>query len=101
MVDLDLGAASDAAQMIQSLAPTGAAAPRGTISGLTLDLSTGEVADGAGEHESGTGVDLEIGGHAGRSSEPSSDEHVKVVGALRIGIPLFNIYQRIRRASRR
>ena len=28
----------------------------------------------------------------GTPSEPSSDEHVKVVGPLRIGIPLFNIY---------
>jgi chemosensory pili system protein ChpA (sensor histidine kinase/response regulator) len=35
-------------------------------------------------------VDLEIGHDA--ASEPASDEHVKVVGPLRIGIPLFNIY---------
>jgi len=29
---------------------------------------------------------------AALAAEPSSDEHVKVVGPLRIGIPLFNIY---------
>jgi chemosensory pili system protein ChpA (sensor histidine kinase/response regulator) len=92
MVDLDLGSASDAAQLIQSLAPTAAAAPDEAISGLTLDLATGEAAGGAAGHGSGAPVDLEIEGAAERSSEPTSDEHVKVVGPLRIGIPLFNIY---------
>ena len=87
MVDLDLGSTGEAAQLIQSLAPTAPLASPDAISDLTLDLSSGE-SDGA---ESGA-VDLEFEGHDGRSSEPASDEHVKVVGPLRIGIPLFNIY---------
>jgi len=83
MVDLDLGGSGEAAQLIQSLAPTAPSASLEALSDLTLDLSTGE--------EPGA-LDLEIEGRAGRSSEPSSDEHIKIVGPLRIGIPLFNIY---------
>ena len=93
-VDLDLGSPHDGPQLIQSLAPSGGSAPSDDMAGLTLDLSTGEAltAGSSAGRDVGSGVDLEVGSDAAPATEPAADEHVKVVGALRIGIPLFNIY---------
>ena len=83
----------DAPGMIQNLAPSEGARADDDVAGLTLDLSTGEAsASGAPADFGSSGlVDLEVG-HDATPSGPASDEHVKVVGPLRIGIPLFNIY---------
>ena len=92
-VDLDLGSPADAPGMIQNLAPSERARAGDDVSGLTLDLSTGEaVRHAAAPADFGSAglVDLEVGHDD--ASGPPSDEHVKVVGPLRIGIPLFNIY---------
>nr|HET7860141.1 Hpt domain-containing protein [Caldimonas sp.] len=84
-VDLDLTSPSDARELIQPLAPSeDAARAHDAIAGLSLDLSTGDA-----EHTAP--LDLEIGGEAA-AEDAASDENVKVVGPLRIGIPLFNIY---------
>ncbi|HTJ05311.1 MAG TPA: Hpt domain-containing protein [Caldimonas sp.] len=84
-VDLDLTSPSDGRELIQPLAPSeDSTRAHDAISGLSLDLSTGDV-----EHTAP--LDLEIGADA-TAEEPTSDENVKVVGPLRIGIPLFNIY---------
>jgi chemosensory pili system protein ChpA (sensor histidine kinase/response regulator) len=90
LVDLDLGSPTDAPALIQNLAPSGSAAAAHDVAGLALDLSTGEALATGGAAQDGSAVDLEIG--AASSAELASDEHVKVVGPLRIGIPLFNIY---------
>ena len=78
--------------MIQKLAPSEGTRAGDDVAGLTLDLSTGEASSIGTPADFGSSglVDLEVGHD--RASEPSSDEHVKVVGPLRIGIPLFNIY---------
>ncbi|MDQ6684489.1 MAG: Hpt domain-containing protein, partial [Pseudomonadota bacterium] len=62
-VDLDLGQPSDHVPLIQSLSPSGSpAVAEGSVAETDSALPSGD------------------------------DEHVKVVGHLRIGIPLFNIY---------
>lgn len=68
-----------------------------------IDLDLGDVFDTAPPVETppassaGTDLELDLSGTttAAEPAEPASspdDEHVKVVGPLRIGIPLFNIY---------
>ncbi|HSC64139.1 MAG TPA: Hpt domain-containing protein [Caldimonas sp.] len=91
-VDLDLGSPADAPAMIHNLSPSERARADDDVSGLLLDLSTGEALSSGAPADFGASglVDLEVGHD--RASEPASDEHVKVVGPLRIGIPLFNIY---------
>ncbi|HEY2187500.1 MAG TPA: Hpt domain-containing protein [Caldimonas sp.] len=89
-VDLDLGSPGQAPELIRPLAPSGdAGRSRDAMAGFSLDLSAGEAAQAPRGNDSGT-VDLEIG--TDPDAAPSADEHVKVVGPLRIGIPLFNIY---------
>ena len=89
-VDLDLGSPADALAPIESLRASDAAARSDdALSALSLDLSTGE-AFAPERGDAGT-VDLEIGA-AAPAGEPASEENVKIVGPLRIGIPLFNIY---------
>ena len=65
---------------------TPARAREGGLAGVRLDLGSGEASQPTGT------VDLEIDAQAAPRGEPLSDENVKVVGPLRIGIPLFNIY---------
>ncbi|MDQ6638131.1 MAG: Hpt domain-containing protein, partial [Pseudomonadota bacterium] len=93
MVDLDLGSPAERPGLIQNLAPSEGASGDDSVSGLSLDLASGEAISGAEPADfaqSGI-VDLEVGGDA-VAGEAASDEHVKIVGPLRIGIPLFNIY---------
>ena len=81
---------------------------------LHLDLSSGETWSASARHDDAAtkGIDVDLGGDAGGSrgvvdsqaaphadvtapagdAAPSVEENVKVVGPLRIGIPLFNIY---------
>ncbi|MBV9890116.1 MAG: Hpt domain-containing protein, partial [Rhizobacter sp.] len=88
-VDLDLTSPSDGRELIQPLAPSDdAARAHDAMAGLSLDLSTGEVERTPPRIAP---VDLELDG-APPAAEQGSDENVKVVGPLRIGIPLFNIY---------
>jgi len=93
-LDLDLGSFGEPPSLIHSLAPSaGAAAPEAMVPDLQLDLSTGEslpVAEVVAASDSASGVDFEIDGQP--PLESGGDEHVKIVGPLRIGIPLFNIY---------
>ncbi|HEX2540868.1 MAG TPA: response regulator [Caldimonas sp.] len=98
-VDLDLGVPTEPAPLIQNLAPSGPRlGPPEAEPGLLLDLATGSsVRAGAAADpglDSGSGVDFELESAPDAASEPAVavDEHVKVVGPLRIGIPLFNIY---------
>ncbi|HEV7575537.1 MAG TPA: Hpt domain-containing protein [Caldimonas sp.] len=92
LVDLDLGSPGETPRMIQSLAPSEGASGQDSVAGLSLDLSTGEVHTGAPADFAASGmVDFEVGSDAGAGETPA-DEHVKIVGPLRIGIPLFNIY---------
>ncbi|HEX4233562.1 MAG TPA: Hpt domain-containing protein [Caldimonas sp.] len=88
-VDLDLGSPGEAPELIRPLAPSGDAARSRDLAGFTFDLSSGTAASSPRGDDSGT-VDLEIGTDAAAGA--TADEHVKVVGPLRIGIPLFNIY---------
>ncbi|MGZ8260747.1 MAG: Hpt domain-containing protein, partial [Caldimonas sp.] len=91
-VDLDLGSPGETQGLIESLAPTEETGrAKEAMSGLSLDLSTGETFAAADDLGSGA-VDLELDPAAASAAEPASDEHVKIVGPLRIGIPLFNIY---------
>ena len=89
-IDLDIGAEPAAASLVESLKPSSAF---GTAPAADLDLA---LPDFAVPSEPGT---------SGRATEPMplpdvlfdapapfEDENVKVVGPLRIGIPLFNIY---------
>ncbi|MEO5844987.1 MAG: Hpt domain-containing protein, partial [Caldimonas sp.] len=95
MVDLDLGHATGGPGLIHNLAPSdGVQGDDDNLSGLMLDLSTGEaLSTGAPADFASSGlVDLEVGHDGGPTRQPANDEHVKVVGPLRIGIPLFNIY---------
>ena len=93
-LDLDLGSLGEPPSLIQSLAPSaGAAAAESMVPDLHLDLSTGEALPSAqpvAAIDSASGVDFEIDAHV--PLESGGDEHVKIVGPLRIGIPLFNIY---------
>jgi len=90
MVDLDLGHPGELLT-IEDLAPTPAASGHDSVAGLELDLSIDEALP-VGEATDSDLVDLDVGADAPLSAVPSTDEHVKVVGPLRIGIPLFNIY---------
>jgi len=90
-VDLDLTSPSDGRELIQPLAPSDEAArAQEVLAGLSLDLSTGETDGGRDGHDTAP-VDLELDA-AAPAAEPASEDNVKVVGPLRIGIPLFNIY---------
>ncbi len=90
MVDLDLGHPGELLT-IEGLAPAPAAQGHDSVAGLELDLSIDEALP-VGEATDSELVDLDVGADAPLSAVPSTDEHVKVVGPLRIGIPLFNIY---------
>ena len=95
-LDLDLGGPGELPSTIESLAPSAGGAAHDTHSGMLLDLSSGEALPAArvaaaADVDSASGVDFEIGAHA-PAEDGSADEHVKIVGSLRIGIPLFNIY---------
>ncbi|HEY2561237.1 MAG TPA: Hpt domain-containing protein [Caldimonas sp.] len=91
-VDLDLGSSGETPELIRPLAPSSdAARSRDAMAGFSLDLSTGDTALAPRDADTGA-VDLEIGSDAEPGVGSSADEHVKVVGPLRIGIPLFNIY---------
>ncbi len=86
-LDLDLDVPTEPAPLIHAM-DSGAAQPR-----LVHDLpSASRAAEPA--MDSGSGVDFELEAEAPASNEPivPADEHVKIVGPLRIGIPLFNIY---------
>ncbi len=96
-IDLDLGGPRIEPALIQPLAPT-ADASVPTLPGLLLDLSSGEALPDAARPgpaaAAATEIDIvldEVVGVATGSFE-AGEEHVKVVGPLRIGIPLFNIY---------
>ncbi|MEO9068283.1 MAG: hypothetical protein ABI281_09180, partial [Caldimonas sp.] len=96
-LDLDLEPASvgEPPSTIESMTPS-ASPVLEDHSGLSIDLSTGEALPFAGDAaaadiDSASGVDFEIGADA-QHGDGGVDEHVKVVGSLRIGIPLFNIY---------
>jgi chemosensory pili system protein ChpA (sensor histidine kinase/response regulator) len=67
LIDLDLGASLEAPSLVEPLQPG---------ADLELDLGAPQPVDQAMAAE----------------AAPAPDEHVKVVGPLRIGIPLFNIY---------
>jgi len=98
-LDLDLGTLAEPVPMIQSLLPS--AGPRADAphpagpdseSGLLFDLATGDASRAAASATTHGEVDFEVeaGHHAAVSG--AADDHVKIVGPLRIGIPLFNIY---------
>ena len=114
MLDLDLGAPTDSAPLIELLAPTSGDTGDDAGHDLLLDLSSGEAlpaatrtaasrpmplldldappaaapAEQADAHEAPASAAA-----SDASTEPTAvDEHVKIVGPLRIGIPLFNIY---------
>jgi chemosensory pili system protein ChpA (sensor histidine kinase/response regulator) len=84
-IDLDLGSPSELAGLFEELAPSAPAEAdsREGPSSLRLDLSSGKALSVADATPSQL-LDLDVGA--------ASDEHVKIVGPLRIGIPLFNIY---------
>ena len=96
-LDLDLGNPAEPLPMIQSLAPSAAAeaaneAEPDSQSGLLFDLATGN-ASPAGEVPTAHGeVDFEVEAGQGAEAAGVAEDHVKIVGPLRIGIPLFNIY---------
>jgi len=98
-LDLDLGNLADAAPMIQSLsASTGARAdaalPAGpdSESGLLFDLATGDASPAGSAATAHGEVDFEVEASHPAELSSAADDHVKIVGPLRIGIPLFNIY---------
>src|SRR5450755_2425237 len=96
-IDLDLGSStfSESAFMIEQLAPSTGSGGFDVLSDMQrLDLSSGESLPSAGRSAaSRSPIDIEIGGDD-EQAEPmaAGEEHVKIVGPLRIGIPLFNIY---------
>ncbi|MGZ5204228.1 MAG: Hpt domain-containing protein, partial [Caldimonas sp.] len=121
MIDLDLGAPSEPAPLIEPLAPRGGEPGPQTDYGLLLDLTNGEALPDAARTSASRPMpllDLDIdqfadagadvaarasaeaeaapaagpGDQAAAAEAVSTDEHVKIVGPLRIGIPLFNIY---------
>ena len=101
-IDLDLGVPTDAAPLIELLEPSDTASP--PAPDLLLDLSDVQALPdkvrtsasramplapepvAAAEPVATPGTGLEA------AAEPPVEDHVKVVGPLRIGIPLFNIY---------
>ena len=102
-IDLDLGVPTDAAPLIELLEPSDTASP--PAPDLLLDLSSVDALPDAArtsasrpmplapEPEAPEPVaELPPSRAAAGRAEPAIDEHVKVVGPLRIGIPLFNIY---------
>ncbi|MEO8525950.1 MAG: Hpt domain-containing protein, partial [Caldimonas sp.] len=112
-IDLDLGGPFESAPMIELLAPTSVNTGIGSIDGLQLDLSSGEALPAATRTAASRPMPLpelpvahdEPPFHATEHDKASAaaadeeaidvanaDEHVKIVGPLRIGIPLFNIY---------
>ena len=91
MVDLDLGHPGDAPFATFGSAPSPAASGHDSVSGVDLDLSIDDALP-VGEASDSEFVDLDLGADAPLAAAAASDEHVKVVGPLRIGIPLFNIY---------
>ena len=98
-LDLDLGNLADAVPMIQSLSPsTGARAdaalPAGpdSESGLLFDLATGDASPAGSAATAHGEVDFEVETSHPAELSSAADDHVKIVGPLRIGIPLFNIY---------
>ncbi|MEP7139352.1 MAG: Hpt domain-containing protein [Caldimonas sp.] len=88
-VDLDLGHPARAPSGIEAL--TAASTSYDSVAGFELDLSVDEPMP-VGEATDSELVDLDVGADAPLAAAPATDEHVKVVGPLRIGIPLFNIY---------
>ena len=115
-LDLDLGGATETPSLFEALAPStrgGLAddAGPGTDS-LVFDLSGEEAPVAVGEAAELSADDVDVGSlqtaaapapapepvsehdaiESAASDEAASDDHVKVVGSLRIGIPLFNIY---------
>ncbi|MCE9659547.1 MAG: Hpt domain-containing protein [Burkholderiales bacterium] len=106
MIDLDLGVATDAAPLIELLEPSDTAAEPSPD--LLLDLSSGDSLPDATRTAASRPMPLAelapppppepaaapVAEAASPPAieEPPADEHVKVVGPLRIGIPLFNIY---------
>ncbi len=96
-VDLDLGAAAGESSPIHPLAPSSQGPAWGeTLPGLLLDLSSGEALPDVARmaRPMASSVDIVIDDAVDIPTDPfdGSDDHVKIVGPLRIGIPLFNIY---------
>jgi chemosensory pili system protein ChpA (sensor histidine kinase/response regulator) len=98
-IDLDLGSLTEPSALFEKLAPSGPGDADGEgLSSLMLDLSSGEALPAASRTSTAASpldFDLDAAEPPGAEhGEPlgASDEHVKVVGPLRIGIPLFNIY---------
>ncbi len=109
MIDLDLGSPSEATPHIELLAPSRDDGRGDAGHDLLLDLSSGEALPPATRTAASRPmplVDLDVvpaapqpeaheapvAAGGGAADEPAVDEHVKIVGPLRIGIPLFNIY---------
>ncbi|MEO5883422.1 MAG: Hpt domain-containing protein, partial [Caldimonas sp.] len=84
-IDLDLGVATEAAPLIELLEPSDTASA--ATPDLLLDLSSVDALPDAARTAASRPMPLDP-----TEPEPAIDEHVKVVGSLRIGIPLFNIY---------
>ena len=98
-IDLDLGVPTDAAPLIELLEPSDTASP--ATPDLLLDLSSVDALPDAARTSASRPMPLaprpsrradRRAEPAAASSEPAIEEHVKVVGPLRISIPLFNIY---------
>ena len=104
-IDLDLGVPTDAAPLIELLEPSDTASP--PAPDLLLDLSSVDALPDAARTSASRPMPLAAMApaapepvnaptagpeSAAAPSEPAIDEHVKVVGPLRISIPLFNIY---------
>ena len=104
-IDLDLGVPTDAAPLIELLEPSDTASP--PTPDLLLDLSDLEALPDAARTSASRSMPLApepvaraaepVAATAARRTprrpaEPPIEEHVKVVGPLRISIPLFNIY---------
>jgi chemosensory pili system protein ChpA (sensor histidine kinase/response regulator) len=96
-IDLDLGISTEPAPLFEPLAPSGHDDGEGRDgpSSLLLDLSSGEALAPASRAPSSAAapldLDVDAAGLPGETTG-AGDEHVKIVGPLRIGIPLFNIY---------
>jgi len=91
-IDLDLGVPTDAAPLIELLEPSDTASP--PAPDLLLDLSSVDALPAATRTAASRPMPLAAAPavEPEPASEPAIDEHVKVVGPLRISIPLFNIY---------
>ena len=91
-IDLDLGVPTDAAPLIELLEPSDTASP--PAPDLLLDLSSVDALPAAARTAASRPMPLAAAPavEPEPASEPAIDEHVKVVGPLRISIPLFNIY---------